>query len=280
MKLDLVTVVYAEELQMLEMQARSMALRFKPEHVNQIIVLVNDDPSVAGMIDPEWFGHLKYCTSVATRDLFGYSPAAGISGWQSQQVMKLLGVAASNADWCMVLDAKTWFIKDYDPWLFFDDGRAKMDRYKVPDVFSKGQHYLESLLGTSNSEYIAPGGVPNLMKPEVVREMMIEISEKTGQGFVDWFEANCSGDGNFVTEFVCHSVYVCYKYGIEKFYCGHQLVGPENLADWELDDFDAWYGRIHKSRTFTASIQGKALKLLTEEQQEKWYRFLQLVNLQ
>ena len=279
MKLDLVTVVYQEELDLLRTQARSMSLRFRPEHINQVIVLINDNMDVAEKIDPEWFGHLGHKVNVLQRRAFGYTPSKGISGWQSQQLMKLMGVAVSTADWCMVLDAKTWFIKDYDPWLFFDGSRAKMDSFPVPEVFQKGQKYLESLFGIDSSSYIAPGGVPNLMKPDVVREMIGDISEMTGQNFVEWFEENCRENRNSVSEFVCHSVYVCYKHGIDKFYCGNCMTAPQNLADWEVDRFDDWYGRIHKSMTFTVSIQKKALNLLTDEQKQKWQQYLQMKNL-
>lgn len=279
MILDLVTVVYEKELDMLKTQALSMAQRFRPEHVNQIIVLVNDNMDVAAKINREWFGHLRFKTNILNRRSFGYTPGKGISGWQSQQLMKLMGVGASSADWCMVLDAKTWFIRDYDPWLFFDGDRAKMENYPVPEVFQKGQKYMESLLGIENSSYISPGGVPNMMKPAVVREMIQEISTITGKNFIEWFEENCQDRTNFVSEFVCHSVYVCYKYGISNLYCGNQLTAPANLADWEVDKFDDWYGRIHKSKTFTASIQGKALELLTEEQKQKWQDYLRMKNL-
>jgi len=282
MRLSLVTVVYEQELDLLQMQAQSMAFRFKPEHVQEVVVLVNDENSLVDRIDPLWFGHLRPKVRIMTRESLNYWPAGGISGWQSQQVMKLLGVAASQADWCMVLDAKTWFVKNYDPFLIFDGNRAKFGPMpSVPEVFQKGQKYLEQLFGITDSVSISPGGVPNLMKPSVVRDMMSDIEQLTGTGFISWFEENCQNRTNFVTEFVCHSVYVCYKYGgIDKLYAGNQLISAFNLADWQIDQFDSWYGSIHKSKAFTVSIQAKAFLLLSEEQKAKWKKFLVLVGLE
>ena len=283
MRLSLVTVVYEQELDMLKTQAKSMAFRFKPEHVQEVMVLVNDVNSLADKIDPIWFGHLRPKVRIVTRKDLGYWPAAGISGWKSQQIMKLLGVAASSADWCMVLDAKTWFIKNYDPFLIFDGVRAKFGPIVgVPEVFQPGQRYLEQLFGISDSVSIAPGGVPNLMKPSVVKDMIADIEQRTSMGFASWFEENCDFESsNGVTEFICHSVYVCYKYGgISKLYAGNQLIEPFNLADWQMDQFDSWYGSIHKSKAFTVSIQARALPLLTAEQWAKWRKFLELAGLE
>ena len=124
---------------MLKTQAKSMAFRFKPEHVQEVMVLVNDENSLADKIDPIWFGHLRPKVRIVTRRDLGYWPAAGISGWKSQQVMKLLGVAASSADWCMVLDAKTWFIKNYD---FGVPQHSTSDSHSLTLATRKARHLL------------------------------------------------------------------------------------------------------------------------------------------
>jgi hypothetical protein len=268
--LDLVTVVYEPELYVLETQARSMALRFRPEHINEILVLVNDRPLD---IPKTWWGSLSDKVRVLTRADVGYAAGLSIHGWESQQIMKLLGVANSTADWCMVLDAKTWFVRAYDPADLFIDERVRFGVFNsMPAIFEPGMRYVESLFGAKPGKYLAPGGVPNMMKPEVVRSMMREISELTQMPFERWFEDNCRFDGNGVTEFACHSAYVCYRHGWQKFYAGQQVLLANNLADWQIDQFDSWYAAL--DRCFTASIQEKAKPLLSDTQFARWQIFL------
>ena len=270
MKLDLVTVVYEPELYVLETQARSMALRFQPDHINQILVMVNDDRLD---VPAAWWGPLADRVRMLQRSDVGYAVGAGIGGWESQQIMKLLGVTNSTADWCMVLDAKTWFVRDYDPADLFDGERVRFGVFDLPPaIFEPGMRYVESLFDAVPGKYIAPAGVPYMMKPAIVKTMMEDIAEKTGMPFVRWFEANCRFSGNGVTEFACYSAYVCHKHGWERFYSDSQVLQPNNLADWQMDQFDEWYAAL--DACFTASIQEKAKPLLSDTQFARWHIFL------
>ena len=273
--LDLLTVVYSKELELLRLQAVSMCNRFRSSDLGLILVMVNDDDLVADSIDISWWGPLSDKVRILTRNDVGYTVGPGINGWYSQQIMKLLGCAQSTADWCMILDAKTWFVKDYDRDTFFEGDCAKFGKILVPKVFEPGQQYMESLFKIASSSHIAPGGVPFLMKPMLVRNMMDEIERITDRAFVLWFEENCYLNKNCVTEFICYSVYVHWQHGIEKFYCGKSSVSVHNLADWQVEkEFDSWYSAIHLDSAFTVSIQDRAMPLLSEEQKAKFRTYL------
>jgi len=274
--LDLLTVVYAPELDMLRTQARSIANRFGYNDLAVIHVIVNDDPSLADQIDVGWWHQHEQKVKIYTRADMGYSPSHYINGWHSQQILKLLGAANSTSDWCMILDAKTWFVRNYEESMLFDNGRARMSVMAVtPPPFLKGKQYLEELLGVEYSVSIGPGGVPYLMKPAIVCRMLEVMQDFTGKPFIEWFESNCHFPINGVTEFVCYAVFVHYLFGsIDAFYTGEQDITVHNLADWEVGRFDHWYSGIQSPSTFTASIQGKALPLLNQDQITMWNRYL------
>lgn len=275
MKLDLLTVVYSKEIELLRLQAASMVNRFRSDDLKQILIMVNDEDAVADSIDIAWWGSLRDRVVIITRTDVNYEVGPGINGWYSQQIMKLLGCEQSTADWCMILDAKTWFVKDYEPSMLFEDGRARFGKIAVPKVFEVGKQYMETLFKTVCSSHIAPGGVPFLMKPELVRDMIEDIERITNKAFVLWFEENCYLNKNCVTEFVCYSVYAHWRGGLEKHYCSKQAVSVHNLADWQVEKhFDSWYESIHLDSAFTVSIQDRAMPLLSTEQKQKFMSYL------
>lgn len=271
MTLDLLTVVYAPELELLRTQARSMALRF--QEVDRIWVMVNDADSLADRISLGWWEQHSHKVKIVRRSDLDYLPGPGISGWESQQVMKLLGCALGESDWCVVLDSKTWFVRDYEQADFFSEGRARCSIYSTPEVFARGQRYVESILGTPGSSYISPGGVPNFIKPSNARGLINVIELETKRKFSDWFESHCHLDQEGVTEFACHSAYV-NGLGYDRFYTGEQTFTVSNLADWQVKDFDQWYQELLRPTTWTASIQERAKPHLTAEQEHAWNNYL------
>lgn len=272
MILDLLTVVYAPELDLLRTQAHSIALRFRD--INRIWVMVNDDDELANRISLGWWQQHSHKVRIVKRSNLGYLPGPGISGWESQQIMKLQGCALSEADWCMVLDSKTWFVRDYEETDFFSGDRARCSIYPTPEVFARGQRYVESILGIKGSSYISPGGVPNFIKPSNARGLINVIELETGKKFADWFESHCHLDQEGVTEFACHSAYV-HGLGYDRFYTGEQTFTVSNLADWQVPDFDQWYQELMRPTTWTVSIQERAKPSLRAEQQMLWNQFLE-----
>lgn len=276
MKLDLVMPVFAEETYLLKTQARSLDLRFKPEHLNEIRVMINDDRPVE--IDVSWWGKHADKVRLITREDVGFVPRRRLNGWQTQQSMKLLGVRDSTADWAMVLDSKTWFVRDYNHGIFFHNNHARcngMNERHMHKYYIPGKQLIERLLGIQTSMSISPHGVPNLMRPEIVRDMFEEISSITGKDFIDWFQEN-QDTNEPVTEFVCHSVYYCYRFKhLLTHYTNAQTWACHNLADFQVNLFDKWYAGLQEPNTVTASLHPRAKKLLSDEQIALWEQFIE-----
>ena len=126
---DFITVVFRDELPLLEIQARSFDQYLNPKDVNQIIVVVNDNDTVADSINCQWWGKYADRVVIKTRSNYPFTPSN--SGWDDQQLLKLLSAAESNTKWSMVFDAKTWLIKTLDTsesQLFDTQGRPNVGR--------------------------------------------------------------------------------------------------------------------------------------------------------
>ena len=108
--IDLITVVFREELPLLEIQARSINQYVAPEDIANIYVIVNDSDDVADLIDPNWWQLHKEKVQIKKYSQWNY--ISRVTGWESQQICKLLGASEAESNWSMVLDAKTWFV-DY-----------------------------------------------------------------------------------------------------------------------------------------------------------------------
>jgi hypothetical protein len=158
--LDFVTVIFRTELEMLRLQARSMARFLKPEDVNSILIVLNDEDEeacqrgVEAML-AEW-GHLAErvqiiagssllrpvkggvlahlerfwasgprCAWRPYRDRIQGKPRvvygwARNNGWLMQQAFKLLAAYRATGDYIVILDAKNFFIRSTDASEFVD----------------------------------------------------------------------------------------------------------------------------------------------------------------
>lgn len=161
--IDLVTVVFGEELPLLALQARSVARFFDPASVARILVVVNDvheDACAAGVealrpcygplagrlevVRPDdlvgtrplglrrraerWYvrhGRGPLMRSLPRRDRLA-SGWRGNPGWSMQQAEKLLAVNAVRAPYVLILDAKNYLVAPVDTSTFVaGDGRAR-----------------------------------------------------------------------------------------------------------------------------------------------------------
>ena len=83
-----------------------------------------------------------------------------------------------------------------------------------------------------------------------------------------------------ITEFYLYSGYVTYKYGnILELYSGQQNWNCENLADWEIDQFDDVYQTMRLFKTLTVSVQAQAWNILSQQQKLLYVRLLKFKKL-
>ena len=268
--LDIITVVYQVELPLLEIQARSIDLYIKPQDVNQIIIVVNDNDYVADLINPEWWG--QHATKVIIKTTSEYDLLG--TGWENQQLLKLDAVSTSTQEWAMILDAKTWFIKELDQDQLFGNNKKPWSGSVPgrPNVFVQARAFVEKHYNISLPKIIGPNGVPFLFHTNTVKEMIAEFDN-----FAEFFTANVRGP-NYVTEFFMYSGYVVKKYGsLEELYnTNHSYLFPVNIAANETDQFDAIFSQFRRfpKAILTASIHQHAYPLLSTQQLDSWAEFL------
>lgn len=190
-----VTVVFEPELDLLRLQARSIARYVAPEIIGSIIVI---DNTVAGLRPharrrlAEAYGNLApKLHLVRPADLLPGQVAA--SGWRVQQTLKLMIADRVATDWYLVLDAKTVFtdstgIRE----LFTDDGRplGGVHSYKHHPLLPQLRTVIaytgldaDSLVGGFTST-----ATPFLLSTEAVRTLVETVGSRHPQGFSAEFE--------------------------------------------------------------------------------------------
>jgi hypothetical protein len=275
--MDLLTVVYRDELHLLEHQAYSMAYYFDHE-IQNIYVILNDDTLTHDDIDVSWYGDLGYKVRIFHRSEFGYYPSPHLKGWYTQQVCKILGTAHAESNWCMILDAKTWFIRPFEIEEIFDQyNRAHCESWTCNSQYwQTGLEFLKQKYSITDFNWISPGGVPFLAYTHAMRDMV--MSEPN---FIEWFESNCqfpskvNPDTHGITEFLCYSAWVSKNNLFDDLYSGKQKFSAHNLADWEVDTFYNWIVKLRRDKkALTASMHPRAYKLLDADQRNAWDEFV------
>jgi len=268
--MDLLTVVYRDELHLLEHQAYSMSYYFYHE-IQNIYVILNDDTLTHDDIDVRWYGDLGYKVRIFHRSEFGYYPSPHLTGWYTQQVCKILGSAHAESKWCMILDAKTWFIRPFQLEEIFDQyNRARFAIWDIPHThWNRGIEYLKTHYNISRIDWLSPAGVPFLADVQTMKEMVYEEPD-----FINWFESNCEFNINGITEFLCYSAWVTKQGNFDDLYTGEQIIDVANLADYDVPNFNIWWKRVHQPNTLTASVHPRAYKLLDADQRNAWDEFV------
>ena len=277
--LDFITVVFRDELPLLEIQARSFDQYLNPQDVNQIVIIVNDKDDVANWIDTAWWGQHADKVVVKLRSSYGFTPSN--SGWDDQQLLKLLGAAESRTKWSVIFDAKTWLIKAFDTKesaLFDTKGRPNVGRMHLSPLFETAKTFVEQYYEIEIEMVLGPSGVPYVFHNADVREMTAGIPD-----FINFFQQNLLGP-TFLTEFVLYAGFIIKKYGsVEVIYNPNKLkidptqktyINVANLAPWEANNFDNFLDLILEPKTLTASIHRGTYQHLIPEQLLTWVLLL------
>ena len=267
--IDLVTVVFQDELPVLKLQADSVARYCQNIGIRNIYVVVNDDDDTIHKIDATWWGNLANHVLVIPRSAF--SAEFIDNGWVSQQVLKLLTAAISYNTWSMVLDAKTIFVREVKLLDLIDEqGRACVGRMETFPVFEPARLIVNDLFKINMTQQLGPGGVPFMLQNDTVRLMIGEISFLTGRSFPRWFQGNGK-----LTEFMLYSGYVQHKFGsFDMFYSDQLKFQPVNVCHGEVAAWDRKLTEMQQDRTLTVSVHRTAWKQLSDSQQQQYQNFL------
>ena len=272
--IDLITVVFREELPLLKIQARSICQYLNPQHINCIYVIVNDHDDVALDIDVAWWQHFQHCVKIIPMSHWNYQ--CRVSGWENQQLLKLLAAANAVSEWSMVLDAKTWFVRPVNLHDLFDsEQRANVGLCPVFPQFVDSQQFVQQHFDIVLDQVIGPAGVPFLFHTQSTQQL---INSETD--FIDFFQTALRWP-HLATEFHLYSGWILKCHGsYDRWYNKTQYYECANLADWQANEFDSFLFRSqHNSKIATASIHRRAYLQLSAEQIKSWCCWLHELGL-
>lgn len=263
--IDIVTVVFQQEIPILKVQAESIARYCKNIGIRNIYVVVNDDEETIHKIDAGWWGDMANHVLVIPRSAF--STQFIDNGWVSQQALKLLAASMSHNIWSMVLDAKTVFVRELKLTDLFDDaGRARVGTLPVFPVFEPTRLMINELYSIDMKDQLGPGGVPFFFQNDVVRLMVAETTFLAKKSFPIWFQAR-----GRITEFMLYSGYLQYRFGgYDTFYSTESAFGAVNISHSEVDQFDIKLKQMQDLHTLTVSIHRDAWSQLTADQRQEY----------
>lgn len=262
--IDLITVVFREELAVLKLQARSVELYCQNANLGRIYVVVNDDTVDSSEINLSWWGSLCDRVTVVHRSAWHIDYAE--NGWLTQQLLKLLATDLCTSTWSMVLDAKTIFVQQVNPVA----DRPQVGLLDIYPVFDVSRQRVNNLFDVELTHQLGPGGVPFILNNELTREMIKEVSNRTKKPFADWFQ-----EQGMVTEFILYAGYVLYKLGsFDKLYDTANIsITPCNLCHSEINSFDRKFAEMQHSTT--VSVHRGAWSQLGQSQQTQYTEFLE-----
>ena len=264
--IDIVTVVFEQEIPVLRAQAQSIALNCQRIGIRNIYVVLNDSETIASQIDPAWWGPLANNVLVIPRTAF--STPFVENGWVSQQVLKLITAAMSYNTYSMILDAKTIFVRELGPNNIVDSaGRIQTGILPLYPVFAPAKKIVDELFEMDLQRQVGPGGVPCIVHNDTVRMMIAEVTLRTRTSFPIWFQSQ-----GVLTEFVLYSAFVQHLCGdIGVLYDQHNHLGSIiNVAHNETDSWLIKINQMNKGETLTVSVHRGAWEQLTAQQRQEY----------
>lgn len=271
--IDIVTVVFEQELLILQAQAQSIDLYCRNIGVKNIFVVVNDHDSVVDQIDADWWGSFAPCVCVVPRSEFNCEFVD--NGWVSQQALKMLAGGLSTNIWSMVLDAKTIFVSEFPIGELFDSqNRLNVGLLPIYSVFEPSRKITNDLFSIDLKQQAGPGGVPFFFHTQTLCEMMAHIEQGVDQKFAEWFQAQ-----GMLTEFILYSGWIEYIGGLDQYYSNNVSFNVCNLCHSEVGIADSKLEFMKTPRVLTVSIHRNAWTQLSASQQLRYTDFLKSKNI-
>jgi len=248
-QMDLVTVCFADELKLLQLQARSVRLYMEALSLGRIHLVVNDNNfrHIKSFIEtevlPEYGAFADKVSIVDYRSLS--NKRFKKPGWRSQQLLKLMASGLVNTDQYLILDCKNHFIRPFGCQTFLrSDGHLKIE-FKKPQ-----QRYLRDFLN-ARTHFDLPSpdlevlGLPMVtpfpLHTRLVRQMIEMLETRQSKTFEQIFMK-----GPRVTEFYLYYAFLeAVHGGIEAFYV-HRPRASFSLMASAVEDPDRAIATTHK----------------------------------
>lgn len=271
--MDIVTVVFREELEVLKLQAQSIELYCQGLDIGEIIVVVNDRDLDIVELDFNWWGSLKDQVKVVQRSAFNTEYID--NGWVTQQALKLIASTMGMSRHSMILDAKTLFVKPVSLNDLFDQqDRLTLGQLDIYPVFEPSQKITEQLFDIIVDKQLGPGGVPFVVDNDQVRYMIQWIEATTEQNFLVWFQ-----EQGMLTEFILYSGWIIRVNGsLDSIATEQNTFGTIcNVCHSEVGIFDSKFQSMQSATT--VSIHRRAWTQLSAQQRQQYRNFLTSKNI-
>jgi len=265
--IDIVTVVFREELATLKLQAQSINL-YAPD-LGRIYVVINDESMDVDEIDLSWWGQYHDRVTVVHRRVWGIDFVE--NGWLTQQLLKLLATDLCSNKWSMILDAKTILVQTVSTDRLFKNNKLTWGYFPIFPVFEPARLIVSKLFDIEQRDIAGPAGIPFFFENSTVRDMIKEVESRTQKTFADWFQQT-----GMVTEFILYSGYLEYRYGsLDAMYVNTKdAYQPCNICHTEAEIFDRKFQQMQEPNVLTVSIHRNAWNKLTAVQQQTYQDFL------
>ena len=226
-KFSFVTIVYEEELEFLFLQARSFHLFCPCDLVFEIIVVDNSDKNISNNTKKKLLSaYGNHSDRVAFLTKKDFEPMPKVSGWKTQQILKLAVAQYVNTALYLVLDAKNHFVKRLTRrFLTTNDGLAQINSYSYET--HPLRPYLERVLTYFDMDRdhhvlrFTPTVTPFMMYRSIAISLIAFVEHREGKKFASAFI-----DREFA-EFPLYSAYLLYAYGDwRSHYNFHQVFCP------------------------------------------------------
>jgi hypothetical protein len=204
--IDIVTVVFAGELPLLDLQARSFARFLPPGLVGRIRVVIND---------PDEATACRAHIEAVTRPLLGplarrltiYDASVpsepGPEGWKTQQAAKLEIARAVRAPHYLILDAKHHLVRTLDRADLFLGRKARMP-FARP-IRGSRQWLVDSRaffgLATPIRVRVPPSIPPFCVRTSIAVALVGEIEQRSGRSIGDFFATKTDQSTEFMLYF-------------------------------------------------------------------------------
>ncbi len=142
------------------------------------------------------------------------------NGWRDQQTLKLASIAASRAQWVILLDAKNHFTCRSSVEDFFIDNKAKTNRGSIPPAligYLKASIEYFGLDAVELSKRAMPTITPYALRPDLVRLLLGYISTQSKTKAEIAFNKNVSLSK--ATEFFLYYAFLAKLDAIDEYYC-------------------------------------------------------------
>jgi len=291
--IDLLVVTYNTDLYFLEMQARSIDEFFKITDINRIIIVHNNLDGTRTPINLSLYGKFEHkVTEILFKDLELIEAAENVAdlryyGWRRQQFCKLFIASRSTSAWCLVLDSKLIFLKQYNYEDYFTPNNKAITSTRVNSpVFVQSNNWIEKFfeLEPSAPDTLLPRrGTPLLMHTQTLRDVIAEVFWRTKINFFDWF---MSHELEFrITEFDLYFSYIRYRGKLSNIYhvvdaslTVQNLVLLKNNSN-PAQDFCHFIHSLENDYFHTAQLNQEYINTLSEEHKDYWNNLLKYKNI-